>query len=351
MFEEKQCQCCGIIFTPACHNTRQKFCSNECRIKYHNAKRYYGVPVGNCPMCGDTVEQSHEAGRWRRFCSDQCRIEYNRQKARERRQNRSPQVQTCPNCGKDFEVSWTPGAQRRFCCDTCRISWWQAYHKANPGESESETHCLACGQEIRGRHHGGKYCSRSCYLQAMAQTHCERICPWCGEAFAAYTGHDQTYCSRGCAAADRHAPKGVHRTKRPIAIQDSEVWREELTLAARGAEAPKRGQRVLLVRDAINLHIGLDGLVSIIRYQLKCNPYNGSVYVFRGESGNMLKYLKWDGASFCYSKRQTQRGTYPWPSSGLEAVVEISDKEFDYLLRKSMVATKKKRRRKRQKKG
>lgn len=73
MGTEHKCQWCGKEFEPTCHKSRQKFCSAECRIKYHNAKRYYGGKVDVCPECGAPVEQSGERGRWRRFCSDRCR--------------------------------------------------------------------------------------------------------------------------------------------------------------------------------------------------------------------------------------------------------------------------------------
>lgn len=351
MNETKECQNCGKEFTPSCHQTRQKFCCSECRVKYHNAKRYYGVPVNTCPECGDAVEQTDEVGRWRRFCSDHCRRAYNHRKAKERRRNRPPPIQICPNCGREFEALWTPGTQRRFCCDACRISWWQAYHKANPDDSEPETHCLSCGQALLGKHHGGKYCSRSCYLRAMEQTHCERVCPWCGEAFSTYAGHDQTYCSRSCAEAGRHAPKGVHRIRRWPKGGDAQLWRERLKVYTRASDSVKRGQRVRLVCGDTDMHTGLDGLVAIVRHRLRCNPYDGSLYVFRGRNGTMLKYVEWDGSSFLFGKRHAQRGSYPWPTGEAGTMVEISEREFEYLLSKSIVAVKKKKRKKRQKNG
>ena len=127
-----QCLNCGQPFEPTCHITRQKFCCDACRHKYHNAKRHYDVPVDICPGCGDIVEQSGERGRRRRFCSDQCRVKYHARKVMERRQAREQTKAICPNCGKEFQAEWGTGKQRRFCSDPCRIEWWAAYHKANP---------------------------------------------------------------------------------------------------------------------------------------------------------------------------------------------------------------------------
>ena len=126
MANELVCLNCGKGFLPTCHITRQKFCSSECRVRYNNAKRYYtDTPVNECPECGTPIQQSGEAGRWRRFCGKRCRQLYHDKKWQEKRQaNYQPPVQICPNCGKAFQPEWGPGTQRRFCGDACRIQWW-----------------------------------------------------------------------------------------------------------------------------------------------------------------------------------------------------------------------------------
>ena len=116
MANELACLNCGKGFTPTCHITRQKFCSSECRVRYNNAKRYYtDTSVNECPECGTPIEQSGEAGRWRRFCGKHCRQLYHYKKWQEKREaNYQPPVQICPNCGKDFQPEWGPGTQRRL---------------------------------------------------------------------------------------------------------------------------------------------------------------------------------------------------------------------------------------------
>ena len=54
----------------------------------------------------------------------------------------------------------------------------------------------------------------------------------------------------------------------------------------------------------------------------------------------MLKYLHWDGQSFCQGKRRAQSGTYPWPDAPEGEIVEIMQWEFQYLLSKSIVPIK-----------
>ena len=54
----------------------------------------------------------------------------------------------------------------------------------------------------------------------------------------------------------------------------------------------------------------------------------------------MLKYLHWDGQSFCQGKRCAQSGTYPWPDSPEGKSVKSTQWEFQYLLSKSIIPIK-----------
>ena len=91
------------------------------------------------------------------------------------------------------------------------------------------------------------------------------------------------------------------------------------------------------------MYTGLDGLIAIVRYHLKPDPYDGSVYVVRDGTGSMLKYIEWDRQSFLQGKRRAQSGSYPWPAGQTGEAVEISEKEFEYLLGKSIVPFKAKK--------
>ena len=93
MANELACLNCGKGFIPTCHITRQKFCSSECRVRYCT-----DTLVNECPECGTPIQQSGEAGRWRRFCGKRCRQLYHYKKWLEKRQaNYQPPVQICPN--------------------------------------------------------------------------------------------------------------------------------------------------------------------------------------------------------------------------------------------------------------
>lgn len=201
--------------------------------------------------------------------------------------------------------------------------------------------CKFCGKALTKAGH--MYCDKECYRKAIEQTRELRECPWCGSEFIVQAKEKKRYCSRQCAVADRYQSRGVRRGSHRIVEEDPEIWREKLTQAARANGARKHGKRVRLVCGNTSMYNGLDGLIAIIRYTLRHDPYDGCVYVFRDNAGSMLKYIEWDGQGFLQGKRRAQSGTYPWPSGEPGDIVEISEKEFDYLLSRSIVPFKEKK--------
>ncbi|MCL2834999.1 MAG: IS66 family insertion sequence element accessory protein TnpB [Treponema sp.] len=172
----------------------------------------------------------------------------------------------------------------------------------------------------------------------MAQTRQTIICEWCGEEFSALISTNRKYCSFECSVAGRHQPDGPQKARHRIYYHNPEEWRELLQEAERKAEKTyKRGRRVWLVCGVTSMYNGLDGLVGIIQYQLNRNPFDGDIYVFCDVSGTMLKYLDWDGAGFCVAQRRAQSGSYPWPPAEAGSVIEITEKEFEFLKTKSIV--------------
>lgn len=59
--------------------------------------------------------------------------------------------------------------------------------------------------------------------------------------------------------------------------------------------------------------------------------------MFPDRASSMLKYIEWDGQGFLQGKRRAQSGTYPWTKGETGETLEISEKEFEYLLSRSIV--------------
>ena len=120
-----------------------------------------------------------------------------------------------------------------------------------------------------------------------------------GRIFGLCRGEERQYCCRNCASAAQTAPENFRRGICRIQNTEPESWTEHIKQAAREAELDRDSRRVRLVCGETSMYAGSDSLTAIIRYRLRFNPYDGSIYVFRDKSGTMLKYLHWDGQGFC----------------------------------------------------
>ena len=68
--------------------------------------------------------------------------------------------------------------------------------------------------------------------------------------------------------------------------------------------------------------------------------------VYSGEqngSNQMVLFPNFMFGNNIQGKRTAQSGTYPWPPAAAGTVVEVSEKEFEYLLSKSVVPFKEKK--------
>ena len=325
------CKNCGKAFEPTCHQSRQVFCSTECRIKYHNRKQY-APPEDKCVECGKALEQG-SVGANRKFCGDACRISYHYRKQQERKRAERQKPRICPNCGREFVPMWEKGSPR-FCSDECRIDWWREYNKVRPDGEKRNTNCAYCGKALKNGNE--KYCSRTCYRLGSAYVRGERRCQWCGKLLGPKARTGQKYCSTGCSASARKYEENAGQMKSSITTRKDGVWRKQLAELARGTETEeKKDKRIYLVCGVMRTG-STDTLVNYIRYELKGDPFDGNRFVFCGNGRSQIKWLEWDGSGFCVGARNAESGKYPWPCGRPGNVMEITAEEYLYLCSKSM---------------
>lgn len=77
--------------------------------------------------------------------------------------------------------------------------------------------------------------------------------------------------------------------------------------------APPAGVRVYLSARPCDMRKGLNGLAAEVQNTLKADPFGGSLYVFRGKRGDMLKILAWDGSGLCLFVKRLEQGRFVWP--------------------------------------
>lgn len=221
---EKECEICGVFFTPLRANT--KYCP-DCRnhatqklrkIEYQTKRniRTYGYgrkpkPITcTCEYCGKDFSAY---GKEKDFCSASCASKYRIAHT------------TCAYCGKpmtETEDIRDVMGKNWYCCDDC-------YEKAAWRKARAEgrvRNCPNCGKEFIN---GATYCSMSCYLEYVhkkaektktLKKSGEKECPICGKKF---TGNG-TYCSPEC--------REKKETQEPHAMRACEVCGKEFDCPA-----------------------------------------------------------------------------------------------------------------------
>ena len=84
--------------------------------------------------------------------------------------------------------------------------------------------------------------------------------------------------------------------------------------------APPVGLRVYLACGATDMRKGMVGLAMLVQEGLAQNPYDGSLYAFRGRRGNLVKLLWHDGIGLCVLSKKLERCYFVWPMTGSGAV-------------------------------
>jgi transposase len=95
--------------------------------------------------------------------------------------------------------------------------------------------------------------------------------------------------------------------------------------------APPAGLRVYLACGATDMRKGMTGLAMLVQEGLAQNPFDGSLYAFRGRRGNLVKLLWHDGIGLCVLSKRLERGYFVWPVTG-SGVVSLTSAQLATLM-------------------
>jgi transposase len=76
---------------------------------------------------------------------------------------------------------------------------------------------------------------------------------------------------------------------------------------------------------------GFGSLAILVQETLKCDPYGGQLFVFRGRRGDLIKVIWHDGQGACLFTKRLERGRFIWPLASDGSAV-ISSAQLGYLL-------------------
>lgn len=95
--------------------------------------------------------------------------------------------------------------------------------------------------------------------------------------------------------------------------------------------APSPGTRIWIAAGATDLRRGFDGLAALVQTRLAADPFSGHIFAFRGQRGDRIKLLWWDGDGLCLFAKRLERGRFVWPRA-TNGVVSLTPAQLSMLL-------------------
>lgn len=79
--------------------------------------------------------------------------------------------------------------------------------------------------------------------------------------------------------------------------------------------ATPAGVRIWLVAGVTDMRKGFDGLSALVQHHICADPFSSQLFVFRGQRGDRLKVLWWDGDGLCLYYKRLEDGRFIWPQA------------------------------------
>jgi len=92
------------------------------------------------------------------------------------------------------------------------------------------------------------------------------------------------------------------------------------------------GSCVWLATGFTDMRKGFDGLAALVQDQLRCDPFCGQAFVFRGRQGRLIKVLWWDGQGLCLFAKRLEKGRFIWPTASAGAAAALTPAQLAMLL-------------------
>jgi transposase len=78
---------------------------------------------------------------------------------------------------------------------------------------------------------------------------------------------------------------------------------------------PPSGARIYLARGVTDMRKGFDGLVAQVERMLQLDPHAGSLFIFGGRRGDLIKGIFFDGQGLVLFANRLEKGRFAWPQA------------------------------------
>jgi transposase len=92
------------------------------------------------------------------------------------------------------------------------------------------------------------------------------------------------------------------------------------------------GGRVYLACGVTDMRKGAVGLAMLVQQGLSEDPFDGSLYAFRGRRSGLIKLIWHDGVGLCMLTKRLERGQFHWPSASTTGRIALSSAQLAALL-------------------
>jgi transposase len=90
--------------------------------------------------------------------------------------------------------------------------------------------------------------------------------------------------------------------------------------------------RIYLACGVTDMRKGMGGLAMLVQQVLAENPFDGTLYAFRGRRSGLIKLLWHDGLGLCLLSKKLEHGQLVWPSTSTTGTVALSPSQLAALL-------------------
>ena len=90
--------------------------------------------------------------------------------------------------------------------------------------------------------------------------------------------------------------------------------------------------KILLAVEPQDFRRGIDGLARVCREELKSDPFQGTVFVFKNRRGTTLRLLLFDGQGYWLCTKRLSGGKFLWWPTGPEVSRPLQAHELQVLL-------------------
>jgi transposase len=91
--------------------------------------------------------------------------------------------------------------------------------------------------------------------------------------------------------------------------------------------------QIMLAYEPVDFRKGIDTLAALCRTRLNCDPFSGTVFLFRNRRGTALKLLIYDGQGFWLCLKRFSKGHLAWwPHATAQPLQPLAAHQLSVLL-------------------